>query len=706
MTEYRIRLKSVYSKPASNLPAEITLPSGWSSLSWHQVETFNALSDPGLDVIFNTAMTGDGKSLAGYLKAMMGLNPTIAMYPTNELARDQERQVQSYKAQFNPKYDPQIYRLTRATLEDFIETNQLPSKQQGIINRINNSEILLTNPDIFHYIHDFRYLQRGVKQGDNADKLFRKLDECYKIFIFDEFHVFSSPQMASILNAMLLIKHTATKRKFLFLSATPSQLFKDLLQRSGFIYRIIDPIKENAYRFSESEAIGWRLISQPITMKFPRQLQPNARSSYDWIIENSESVILKFFLDNPGSKGAIILNSIASAYKSVAKLQPLFQEYNLVVLPNTSLTGESERARSILDADLLIGTSTIDIGVDFRINFLIFEASDVGNFIQRFGRLGRHPGFSKYEAYALIPNFLVARLFEGRGDQQSPALVDEMEYDRVTFTQAIKDNWSFVNQFEYYPQRWGSVQSVCMHMELRKAHMITIYPEAQQGFRVDVENTFQVKLSQKYAQVNSLIKQKQQKIINEARSFREGSQLDCAVYDLTNPNEPERDRFKTYHLPGLLSNFVFEVVRKEEFLEKVKEAQLPTRRFEKALCHLYLKDYREVRENWYFLYTGNNFMQIKQLGRVQILKGLEVTGGPNAISRSLSQRGMVCFISDRDRAYLKTRLGLPMHFQAYGLSDRWDDPNPPYTIAFGKAALMLESLIWYWKPKEREAWIL
>jgi CRISPR-associated endonuclease/helicase Cas3 len=707
MTEYCITLKPVYSRPESELPKGIKLPVGWSSLSWHQVETFNALSNPDIDVVFNTAMTGDGKSLAAYLKAMTGLNPTLAMYPTNELARDQERQVQVYKEMFQPKYDPQIYRLTGTTLEDFVATNQLPSKQQGIIDRVNNSEILLTNPDIFHYIHDFRYLRRDPKKsnrGDNADKLFRKLDEAYKFFIFDEFHIFSSPQIASILNAMLLIKHTATKRKFLFLSATPSELLLGFLRRSGFNPKVIDPVAQGAYCFSERENSGWRQISQPITVVFPDDLQPNAQSSYDWITENAESVILQFFLKYRGSKGAVILNSIASVYKLLGKLKPLFAQRDLTVLPNTSLTGEGERARSILDADLLIGTSTIDVGVDFRINFLVFEAADAGNFIQRFGRLGRHQGFPVYQAYALIPNFLVARLFTGKDNQTAP-LQSGDEYNRVAFTQAIQDSWSFINQFEGYPQRWGSVQSVCMHMELRKKHMAETYPDAQQGFRADIESAFNVSLGRQYSQVDRCLKQKQHKILDEARSFRGSSLLDCAIYDTTNPAESERDRFKTYHLPGLLSNFVFDPMEKGEFLQRVVNQKLPTKRFEDALCYLQLKDYREVRENWHFYYGGDDFDDIKRLGRVQILKGLEVTTSMNAMSKALSRRGMVCFISDRDRAYLRTKLGLPMQFQAYGLSTEMDDRNPPYTIAFGQSALMLETLIWYWKPQENKAWI-
>jgi len=702
MPDYKIKLKPVYSKTVET-PEGITLPQGWQ-LSWHQAETFRLLGRSDIDVIFNTALTGDGKSLAAYLRVMVvKLFSTLAMYPTNELARDQERQVQEYKTQFQPKYDPQVYRLTGATLADFVETNQLPSKQQGIIDRVDNSEILLTNPDIFHYIHDFRYVRRGKKasQGDNPDKLFRKLDEAYKLFIFDEFHIFSSPQISSILNAMLLIKHTAAPRKFLFLSATPSNLLKGFLERSGFRYHEIDPVAADAYRFTPSNEPNWRQISQPITLTFPDDLQPHARSGYDWIIENSEAIILRFFLDYPHSKGAIILNSVASVYKLLTILKPLFVQHSLTVLPNTGLTGESERARSIADADLLIGTSTIDVGVDFKINFLMFEAADAGNFVQRFGRLGRHQGFTDYRAYALIPNYLVAKLFQP--SESSPArLNDGEEYDRVFFTNSVRESWSFINQFETYPKRWGVVQSVCMHMEIRK--LKAKYPDAVDGFAQDVEKAFDVNLKHQYANVLRCVNAKQTKIIDEARSFRGSSQLDCAIYDAMNPDEPERDKFKTYNLPGLLSNFLFELIEAEDFKYQARRAGLPKNRFEDALCYVRLLGYHDVRENWHFYYDGD-VGGLARLGKVQILKGLEVTIGANAISQALRRQGIVCYVSDCSREELRARLGLPMQFQAYGLSDRLDDRAPPYTIAFGKSALMLETLIWHWKPKEDMGWI-
>ncbi len=49
----------------------------------HQVETLQAFRDSKVDVIFNVAMTGDGKSLAAYLPVFQDSKAAIAMYPPN-----------------------------------------------------------------------------------------------------------------------------------------------------------------------------------------------------------------------------------------------------------------------------------------------------------------------------------------------------------------------------------------------------------------------------------------------------------------------------------------------------------------------------------------------------------------------------------------------------------------------------------------------
>ena len=102
---YSIQLKPVYSCPASDVPQEVHLPEGWQ-LAWHQFETLKALRDPNVDVVFNTAMTGDGKSLAAYLDILQGDCHAIALYPTNALAADQENQVQATLMTFSHRMSP------------------------------------------------------------------------------------------------------------------------------------------------------------------------------------------------------------------------------------------------------------------------------------------------------------------------------------------------------------------------------------------------------------------------------------------------------------------------------------------------------------------------------------------------------------------------------------------------------------------------
>jgi CRISPR-associated endonuclease/helicase Cas3 len=151
MTEYSITLKPVYSSPAIALPENIQLPANWT-LSWHQAETVKALRDPKVDVVFNTAMTGDGKSLAAFLEVLQGNCNAIALYPTNELARDQETQTRQYIADFQPPNKPRVTRLSGAKLEIYAENEDI-SKGAAIATRTSQSEVLLTNPDIFHFLH-------------------------------------------------------------------------------------------------------------------------------------------------------------------------------------------------------------------------------------------------------------------------------------------------------------------------------------------------------------------------------------------------------------------------------------------------------------------------------------------------------------------------------------------------------------------------
>ncbi len=728
ISEYKVTLKPVYSCPASELPEGVKLPEGWSSLAWHQVETFNALNNPDIDVIFNTAMTGDGKSLAAYLRTFSEYYCAIGLYPTNELARDQETQTNDYIAKFQPQHKPRVVRLSGAELEIYAENEGL-RKSAAIATRTGQSEIILTNPDLFHYLHRGSY--RMPK--DSPDKLWGRIDKDFDLFIFDEFHVFAAPQIASVINTMLLIRCTNRSKKFLFLSATPDEDLILRLRKAGFRCKEIDPRAENKYQFPKTpeqqqqlDAQQWRQVARAIQLNFV-PLESGTKASEIWLKENA-NLILAQFQEQPGSKGAIILNSIAAVKRLTQFFQAFLLPYSLTVGENTGLSGKETREKS-LSTDLVIGTSTIDVGVDFKINFLFFESSDAGNFIQRLGRLGRHDGyerngeqinFNEFTAYALIPNFFVERLFAG----ESPPLKISESYDRPFFHDTVRDRYRSINDFHGYYARWGAVQSFRLFWSLGDRTIKQQYSESQEAFRAACEAVFNINPKTMAGRVSGWAKDWKQlsgkkdgnPIAEDACSFRGSSPLQCGLYDLTEANEA--DRFKTYDLSGILGNLEIELWTEAGFRRSLQETAertgkpIPKGRFEHCLAFMKLVSYREERSNWKFVYP-ENLAEKAKTWQVQVLTGLEIWQPDNRwageINKKLRLQGLVCYILQRPVAEIRMRLKLPMHFQIYPISDQYSfhDATAPYSIAFGQSALLLDTLAYIFKDKNKggDPWI-
>ena len=144
----------VYSRlaPDQDVPEEIQaqIPAGWR-LSTHQVEPYRALCSD-VDIVFNTAMTGDGKSLAGQLPTLLHPRYALAMYPTNELIGDQLRQTEETLH----RWQQGAIRLVRldARALDKVEAEAEIQRAAALLNLYSNHELVLTNPDIFHYVID------------------------------------------------------------------------------------------------------------------------------------------------------------------------------------------------------------------------------------------------------------------------------------------------------------------------------------------------------------------------------------------------------------------------------------------------------------------------------------------------------------------------------------------------------------------------
>ena len=229
-----LRILPVYSEEHSDPRYQV----GSIRLLKHQVATWQAINDPDVDVVFNIAMTGDGKSLAAYLPVFKDSKAAIAMYPTNELIQDQFHALPHYEERLDiclPRnavmYGEEITRIMRE--------RDITVRLEAVRRLLKRNPILLTNPDLVHLIMSHQY-----GWGYLRKELPTLLSANFDYFVFDEFHVFGVPQ---IINVMDMLGYLAVnyrdkpeqRKKFVFLSATPNKLMDALLKRSGLHTRTI-----------------------------------------------------------------------------------------------------------------------------------------------------------------------------------------------------------------------------------------------------------------------------------------------------------------------------------------------------------------------------------------------------------------------------------------------------------------------------------
>ena len=154
-----LRTQPVYSQPATTemlAQLQLTLPTAYTTLSQHQAETLQAMQDPDIEVIFNTAMTGDGKSLAAYLPMLTAEKDgsALAMYPTKALIEDQLKQAKRYQQALGTS--TMINYMDADRLDALGQLEWLGKQRSEAVKHALAAEILLTNHDNFHYIMTFR----------------------------------------------------------------------------------------------------------------------------------------------------------------------------------------------------------------------------------------------------------------------------------------------------------------------------------------------------------------------------------------------------------------------------------------------------------------------------------------------------------------------------------------------------------------------
>lgn len=706
MKELHLQLGPVYSRLASDEDLEGLHTSRLQPTSYklrrHQARTWQLFTNSDTDVIFDTALTGDGKSLSGQLPMLMDDRQALLLYPTNELIKDQEKQVARYICDFNVPRSCQTMYSDKITEE--IEQFGALNRSSVIVNWLKNRDCILSNPDLFHLLGSYNY-------GSNQDKreLAYQIPDNLDYFIFDEFHIFGPPQVISVLNILNYHKVVAPHRrlKYVFLSATPTRMFKQLLKNSGF------QVEEVKGEYSPVPAAGYtdKPIIQPITLHLHSL---SDKGSYAWAEEHL-SELKDFYKAHPDTKGVFIVNSVATAKRLVAFYKRELEGF-ISVGENTGLTARKDRddAMNAPSVQLIIATSTVDVGVDFQINLLIFEAANAGTFIQRLGRLGRHQRWQEYRAYALLPDWIIARF--------ATHFPDNSQVERVHFLETIREHNEFTTvkddgittikpifqpdqEYKHYASCWGGLQTAHIIASAedwrigkigKKDSSSELRQQYNRVYKHATDNDWIGKQVRRYYAMAA--DEDQKLILEELNSFRGKSPLDCGIFDETD------QCFKRYDLFFLLANTVFTPLSEEKFKRMVQDRGESFQKYRSPVLKLYvhLEKYVEEREN-FCLESPYPFKN--KLNQVQVYENFLIQDSrtlanhlDNTVNDRLAALSLVCLVGQGKPAEFKRQNGLNLLFPVYQVKD---GDGIARSIVFGLNALLAHSLV-FWKSVKND----
>ncbi|RTH98280.1 type I-D CRISPR-associated helicase Cas3' [Thermus scotoductus] len=664
----RLRLLSTWSAYAKE-PGP--LPDLDLRLVEHQQKVWEALTRPqGPTVVFDIAMTGDGKTLAALLPLVQTneLGKGVFAYPTNELIRDQTGQVHRWLRTL--KRTLEVAYLDATSLAAYAESIEQP-KHEALRDYAAHYDLVLTNPDILHLLQRFHY----VPKHHPAARLAQTWMNRFRYLVFDEFHVFDAPQVASVLDGIAFIRANQNEdwpNRFLFLSATPNDLLLNALKQAGISYEVI----QGRYAHGLQNSAEHRLILHEVDLELVEQASGGIEA---WVHKNLE-VIRQFFADHPGSRGLLICNSVVTAKRLAAQLREALARDSITVGEITGLTGPEVRKTS-LDADLIVATSAVDVGVDFRINLLIFESLDAGTFIQRLGRLGRHPGFATYKAIALVAPWAYERF---KKCFANGAVVNREEFYRAVH----KKVYQVPNRFERYLKRWGTVLSAVRKVRLSKQrhHYQTLLE------RYDREVSRLIAPPDEQRLRALLQEHKGKEIVKELERFRGAGRLDVWVHD------PHTGAVTQMGLLRVLSATKFELIEREEAQKISEKLEQPFYPNELGL-YAVIQAYLEERESIVLRYGG--YLSSLPLNQAKVRSGFEVearTPALQEINRKLRPLPLVTCVADPacfDLKSLRRRFRPPPLFELYNVKDL---SGVAYPIAFGLDALLLDSVL-FWRKE-------
>lgn len=380
-----------FSHPASKMP-----------LYAHQIEMYENWHKP---FIFLSTKTGSGKTVSFLLPIINHNKSGVFVYPTNALIADQklsycfilEKQQKPYQfvtpENYFEKVPPDVYQIIEINadlLADFKKTMQVSHNGEALreLLRPDGKKLVLINPDILYLLLSLRY----TESAETLSYL-----QSYEALVFDEFHLYTGLQFINLCFMVFMANKMQLFRRYVFSSATPDENAYQVIQR------LFSPYYIEQAQYSSYPQVGRRKIAHRVYLDLisldrnQDKIQHLCRALlalYPTFKKLKERHARKKERFVPA---LVILNSVIQA----KRLEALLIANGIPEDEIGAVRGlASPQKRNTNGRTIIIGTSAVEVGVDFKIAYLFFEASDSSSFLQRFGRAGRH---APAHAYLYLP---------------------------------------------------------------------------------------------------------------------------------------------------------------------------------------------------------------------------------------------------------------------------------------------------------------
>lgn len=671
----------------------------------HQIESDRLIKECESLFLFNHSPTGSGKTISWLKPALDKKMKVIAVYPTNALVIDQKTQVDEFIRKSKGRYNLQDYHIQAITSDLLVKEKDLYPDETGLqkgqlLNRVirkgrGRGLILLTNPDILTLALKEAYYEHNIREA------VRSVD----MIVVDEFHLASvkqSDMLLFMMHEMSDDKRTRLK-KFVFLSATPN---RQIVERAK-------KVELNVVVFDDKSTPLSCSNGHPVLPKLKLNVRSGAiYRTYELIKED-----LDYFVDlckRPISEGnraktVFILDGVYEVDEIFNVLTDALKDQDFKVERVDGL--HPATPEKLEKFDVLVSNSSVEVGIDFKVDRLVFSGYSKSKLLQRIGRLRQKAENETCEAVCFLPNVLYDHL-KGLSAKANPGSLKltrkELSKQLDKLMESGLDLSSYSRTYspmEAYLYLKSRVKGGTWQDYFGEEHHVKGMPESIQG----AEWIRTLTILEKHFLDRDIDGQMFEWLDDESESLQKGllsyrgSRFQALMFD---KNEKE-NQLKLYDLMYLLRRGNVEFMPSQRFALRLREvygdkydAEIKPKyesmkRFAAGYCWYYGTIGDETRKVL-FKGEGAHYKKIMlnaadHTRKPRMVDGFKVETEPNIPSLSylndtLTEYEIFARLIDQSGSYLKAKFNLGDFFYLYPYSGM-------RSVAFGHDALYIDCLI-------------